>query len=343
VTTEDGYILSMFRIERQNPKGVVLFQPPISSGSIAWLSDGGDSLGFSLWRKGYDVWLTNHRGASYSRQHVNLTQSDPEFWDFSFHEIALYDFDVQFDVIRQETNNSKVIFIGYSMAGTEALIYASVKPEKAEQYVDCFILMAPISAMKHFASLFKYLLYVMEPFEKMFRLGEFVTLEIVRWVALPTTIAPYIVNVMSSLIMGWTPTEMDPVLYPYVFAHHGRGITNKMIYHYGQIFSNQGHFAMYDYGKETNNLLYNSDSPALYPLKNIRNSLYIIYGEKDMLVTPMDVEILCSHLLPKEKVYGKFSLPNHNHIDFMFSRHRRKTTYEAVFKIIDQIENRNRN
>jgi hypothetical protein len=45
----------------------------------------------------------------------------------------------------------------------------------------------------------------------MFRLGEFVTLEIVRWVALPTTIAPYIVNVMSSLIMGWTPTEMDPV------------------------------------------------------------------------------------------------------------------------------------
>jgi hypothetical protein len=60
-----------------------------------------------------------------------------------------------------------------------------------------------------------------------------------------------------------------------------------MIYHYGQIFSNQGHFAMYDYGKETNNLLYNSDSPALYPLKNIRNSLYIIYGEKDMLVTPM--------------------------------------------------------
>jgi pimeloyl-ACP methyl ester carboxylesterase len=68
-------------------------------------------------------------------------------------------------VIRQETNNSKVIFIGYSMAGTEALIYASVKPEKAEQYVDCFILMAPISAMKHFASLFKYLLYMMEPFE----------------------------------------------------------------------------------------------------------------------------------------------------------------------------------
>ena len=33
---------------------------------------------------GYDVWLTNARGNTYSRTHTNLTPDDKEFWMFRY-------------------------------------------------------------------------------------------------------------------------------------------------------------------------------------------------------------------------------------------------------------------
>ena len=33
---------------------------------------------------GYDVWLGNARGNTYSRSHVNITADDPEFWKFTY-------------------------------------------------------------------------------------------------------------------------------------------------------------------------------------------------------------------------------------------------------------------
>jgi len=39
-------------------------------------------IAFLLAEKGYNVWLGNARGTTYSRKHVNLTTSDPAYWRF---------------------------------------------------------------------------------------------------------------------------------------------------------------------------------------------------------------------------------------------------------------------
>lgn len=37
---------------------------------------------------GYDVWLTSARGTTYSRNHTSLKIDTPEYWAFSFDEMA---------------------------------------------------------------------------------------------------------------------------------------------------------------------------------------------------------------------------------------------------------------
>ena len=90
VVTEDGYILSLQRI----PKGikgvpsngqVVFMQHGLVSSSADYVMNLPEqSLGFILADLGYDVWLGNSRGNTYSNKHVNMTTDDPKFWAFRF-------------------------------------------------------------------------------------------------------------------------------------------------------------------------------------------------------------------------------------------------------------------
>jgi len=111
VTTEDGYILKLFRIrgdgtERPRlgegrPKPVVFFQHGLISSSETFVNNGRNSLPFRLIEKGYDVWLGNNRGNIYCRKHIKYTTDDHQFWDFSFYELGKYDLPAMIDHVRQ--------------------------------------------------------------------------------------------------------------------------------------------------------------------------------------------------------------------------------------------------
>ena len=56
---------------------------------------------FTAVRAGYDVWLNNSRGNSFSRRHINLDpDSDNEaFWSFGWEEMGKYDVPAVIDYI----------------------------------------------------------------------------------------------------------------------------------------------------------------------------------------------------------------------------------------------------
>uniref|UniRef100_A0AAV1TX25 Partial AB-hydrolase lipase domain-containing protein n=1 Tax=Peronospora matthiolae TaxID=2874970 RepID=A0AAV1TX25_9STRA len=98
VTTIDGYILSMHRLptsyrksqadannndKADRNKPAVFVQHEMVASSFAWVCDSRNhSLAYVLADAGYDVWLGNNRGNTYSSSHVKYTTKDTAFWAF---------------------------------------------------------------------------------------------------------------------------------------------------------------------------------------------------------------------------------------------------------------------
>ena len=90
VTTEDGYINQIYRVNNFNgtsdsgkARPAVLMVHGLVDSSDSWIINGrNNSHGFILVDEGYDVWIANTRGNKYSQNHTTLNpQTDLEYWN----------------------------------------------------------------------------------------------------------------------------------------------------------------------------------------------------------------------------------------------------------------------
>nr|CAD7412783.1 unnamed protein product [Timema poppensis] len=128
-------------------------------------------LGYSLYDAGYDVWLGNSRGNYYSRKHVNMTKSDPKFWDFSWHDMGVHDIPAVIDYILDHTGHKDLFFIGHSMGCAMFFVGMAAKPRYNDKIRVMFGL-GPASYMHNgksslTTSIFKGLHYKARDFERL--------------------------------------------------------------------------------------------------------------------------------------------------------------------------------
>ena len=122
VTTEDGYILTVFRIpgllgESPSDKPPVFMQHGVFDSAYGWIMNYPDvSPAFVAAKAGYDVWLGNSRGNTFSRKH---TTYDPDkdglkFWGTDWSDMGAKDLPAVFDYLLGKTNHEKLAYIGHS-------------------------------------------------------------------------------------------------------------------------------------------------------------------------------------------------------------------------------------
>jgi lysosomal acid lipase/cholesteryl ester hydrolase len=98
----------------------------------------------------YDIWLMNARGNTYSRYHTSLDpDTEAEFWNFSFEEIAKYDLTTSIDFILSTTKRSKLSLVGFSQGTTIGFCGLSMNSAYFNAKVKIFIALAPVISLKY--------------------------------------------------------------------------------------------------------------------------------------------------------------------------------------------------
>lgn len=122
VHTDDKYILSVFHLFTDLKKNSIIFiHRPGGTGEDFLLNP--NSFIFKLVLKGFDIWLVNLRGTIFSQRHLNLSETGPEFWDFSPVEIIRFDVQGIVDYVIKVTKSKSVNVVAI---GEYGMIIASL-------------------------------------------------------------------------------------------------------------------------------------------------------------------------------------------------------------------------
>lgn len=155
VTTEDGYILTVYRIQKkgtQIQEGLkpIFMQHGLIDSSDGWIiNDEGKAPAFMLANKGYDIWLGNSRGNKHSRKHVKYNpDKDKQFWEFTFQHMADYDLPAVFKFVYNQTKQ-KMHYIGHSQGTIQMFIALSKQNPIVEAYLDKYFAFGPVAYVKN--------------------------------------------------------------------------------------------------------------------------------------------------------------------------------------------------
>jgi len=273
---------------------------------------------------GYDVWLTNNRGNTYSRNNTNLKPSfDKAFWNFSFATLGQHDVPANIKYIVQHTKQQKITYVAHSQGTSQFFVAAQdehVKPI-VDEHINLFIALSPVSFMKHQTStLLKIVtdlrlgavLMDVFPFDFLDMKAE---AEIAHFFCKATLGA--ICKITVDLLAG-TSKRDNPAAITNLTGHFPAGTSAKSLNHYEQLIVHGG-FRDYDYGKKRNEKIYHTATPPVIDLGKMAVPTALFTGNKDTMADPADVVTLLKHL-PKAQVVFKKEYDAFSHLTWVVGK-----------------------
>ncbi|XP_077292438.1 lipase 3-like [Arctopsyche grandis] len=346
VKTDDEYILTMHRIPegKTNKGGVrppVFLQHGVLMSSDDWIINGPEkALAYLLAEAGFDVWMGNARGNTYSRKHATLNpDKNSKFWKFSWHEIALHDLPAMIDYVLAQTGRQKLHYVGHSQGTTTFFVMGSEKRAYNNKIASMHAL-SPVAYMGHLKSP---LVRLMAPFASSLELitsligineflpsSEFMALAANALCGEGSILVPVCTNVLF-LLAGYNPDQLNTTMLPVYMAHTPAGASSRQLVHYGQEHMSKK-FRQFDHG--LNNFInYGSLTPPKYEPKHITAPVFLHYSDNDWLADGGDVDQLFNEL---GYAIGKFRVPmaEWNHLDYTWGIDAKTLIYDRVINLI---------
>uniref|UniRef100_A0A8C7DX82 AB hydrolase-1 domain-containing protein n=1 Tax=Naja naja TaxID=35670 RepID=A0A8C7DX82_NAJNA len=298
VVTDDGYYLSINRI----PYGKIINNRNLGPNSVflrhGLLADGSNwvtnldynSLGFVLADAGFDVWLGNSRGNTWSQKHINYTTKQKEFWIFD--EMAKYDLPASINFVLNKTGQEQLFYIGHSQGTTIGFIAFSAFPELAKK-INMFFGLAPIMNVKFSSMTYVILLF----WQEIFGTKQFLPQNVfIKWFA---------THVCDCVLL-------DDLCDNFFFLVCG--ISDKNLNMVRVVKS--GEMRAFDWGSRKENMAhYKQPTPPPYKMKGMLVPTAIWTGGHDGLADQKDIAILVT-MIPN-LIYHK-EIPDWEHVDFIW-------------------------
>ncbi|XP_028585517.2 gastric triacylglycerol lipase-like isoform X1 [Podarcis muralis] len=345
VTTDDGYILTIFRIPHgradrpdpgARPRPVVFLQHGLLVDAANWFQNlPHNSLAFMLADAGYDVWLGNSRGNSWSRRHHFLSPRSVEFWEFSFDQMAKYDLPASIDYVLQKTGQKQLFYIGHSQGTTMAFIAFSTNPRLAAK-IKLYIALAPVATVKYAKTpLAKLSLLHEVQIKAMFGMKEFLPKTffgslVAAEFCSRNLLAPICGNLLF-MLCGFNEKNLNLSRIDVYAAQVPSGTSVQNIIHWKQSIL-AGKLQAYDYGLFDNLARYGKVEPPEYNIRNMNVTTIVWSSGKDWLSGPEDVNMLIPKI--KNLLYHEY-IPEWNHLDFVFGLDAADRMY---YKIIENLK-----
>ncbi|NXI68911.1 LIPM Lipase, partial [Anseranas semipalmata] len=339
VTTKDGYILGVFRIPKgrnmQNTgqKPVVFLQHAFLGDATHWISNlPNNSLGFLLADAGYDVWLGNSRGNTWSSKHRTLKPCQKEFWQFSFDEMGKYDIPAELYFIMNKTGQKNVYYVGHSEGTATGFIAFSTYPELAKR-VKVFFALGPVSTCTHATSPLMKIANLPVPMLRL-ALGWKGAMHQVGFLKgsvtqLCTNMDKFCGQILC-YIAGGNIQNLNTSRTDAIVAHSPAGTSVQNIIHWHQI-AQTGRFQAYDYGSKENMKKYNQSTPPAYKIEGISTPIAVWSAGQDKFADPKDMAKLLARIT---NLYYHDHFPEWGHLDFIWGLDATDRMYRKIIELI---------
>ncbi|CAF89870.1 unnamed protein product, partial [Tetraodon nigroviridis] len=257
---------------------------------------------------GYDVWLANSRGNTWSRKHQTLTPEQNAFWSFSHDEMALKDLPAVINYILKATSQDQIYYIGHSQGTTIGFMAFSSLPEVARR-IRLFLALAPVATITFSSS----------PMTKLSVFPELLMWDIfgrrdflpqshmIDWLA--ETCVP---SVFSGNCVGTCSSSSTRT--PVYTTHCPAGTSVQNMVHWAQA-ANRGKLTAFDFGAAENLKHYNQTTPPEYRLQDMKVPTALFSGGQDTLADPRDVAVLLTQV--PQLVFHQH-VQHWEHLDFIW-------------------------
>ncbi|XP_051114490.1 triacylglycerol lipase 2-like [Andrographis paniculata] len=342
VTTEDGYILKMIRIPEGRTAGggggnrpPVLLQHGVLVDGVTWLLNSPEqSLATILADGGFDVWISNTRGTRFSRNHLHLHSSYPEYWDWTWDDLVSQDLPAVVGLVFQHTGGQKLHYVGHSLGTLIAL--ASFSQGKLVDKVRSAVLLSPVAYLSHMTTALGVVAaraFIGE-ITTIFGLSEFNPTEkavanFLRALCAGSGIDCY------DLMTAFTGKNccLNASTVQLFLQNEPQSTATKNLVHLAQTVRG-GILSKFDYGNANANMAHYGESrPPVYDLSKIPRDLplFFSYGGQDALSDTMDVATLLDSL--KLHDVGKLHVQyvkEYAHADFILGVTAKDIVYNQI-------------